>query len=276
VYEALGGAVSIESELDPCVLVTEVGAPFESEARRRGLTLAAAVESGVPRGVRADRERLGAVLTTLLATAMRSVERGAIVLEVAAVARRADLVTLAFSVTVGAGIPVSAERDVARCRKLVRAIGGRLRLTPHGDGGCALSFRLALPYASERVADEAPATGRRVMVLSPGGTARDRLGPLLREPGICVDVHSDPGSALTALQHAARQGTPFQVLIVAVDPGCEEDALDLRDHVARHTPAGLELVLFDGSNDRGFRSRALRAGYLHVVTDLDPSSLPGA
>ncbi len=212
-----------DTDVDPCALVTSVGARFEADARRRGITLAAAVGSTVPERVRADGARLSSALGALVAAALRSAGRGAVVLEIARVPCEAGRVALTFSVTGGGELPAGAGHDLACGAALVRGMGGKLVRTVRPDGSRTRAFTLALERAAQPA--PAPALSGRAMLLAPPGTRRDELAARLREEWGRVDVQTDPDSALAVLRAAARRGAPFDVMIVAAQPGAAPAAL---------------------------------------------------
>jgi CheY-like chemotaxis protein len=247
-------------DLELADVVEGVADLLEPAARRKGLCLTAYVDPRASGTLRGDPGRLRQVLLNLAANAVKFTGAGE-------VAIRADLceppaagtVTVRFAVAdSGPGIPedsrdrlfepfarLGGDRSAGGtglgltiCRRLVRLMGGELRLEDGRAAGAEFAFTLAF----SRVAGVAapPRSGLRVLVVEEGDAPARVVAEYLAAWGMTA-ARAVGGRAAARLAHeAARAGRPFDVAIVGAPPGGDATAVA---HALRSDPAGRRLGL---------------------------------
>ena len=268
--------------------------PIELMAVNKGLGFRWSVDRP-GRVVRADRVKLGRVLTNLAGNAVKFTERGEVI--VAAGAAGDGSLALAVRDT-GPGIPEdqrerifdefaqlrNPERDrnkgtglgLAICRRLVAAVGGRLLVASELGQG---SLFTALYPSNHLVDAAAPAptpppptaviaagTGP-ILLVEDDGHSRRALGRLLQQTGYAVVAAADGAEAIAAL----GQARPSLVLLDLMMPGIDGVAV-LRHIRGRPDLADLPVIVLTG-DVMGGRTGELNAlsvdGLLSKPVDFD-------
>jgi PAS domain S-box-containing protein len=186
-------------------------------AAAKGIALSLDLSPTLPRAIRGDPARLRQVLLNLADNAVKATARGGvrIALDIAAgrlVAEVADS---------GPGIPPALRRRLFRrheqgegagrgaglglaiCRRLVRLMGGRIRLDTAPEGGAR--FRVELPLrtaaAPEPLASPPPApppAGARILLVEDSPALAAAIAAVLHKAGYQVEQARDAASALAA------------------------------------------------------------------------------
>lgn len=229
------GKVELEErDLDLANLVRHACAPYEREARERGVALRVQVAEGVPPKLVGDPVRLRQIVVNLVANAVKFTRDGAVdvTLEERARHRDASLLELAVRDT-GEGIPAEAQGrlfesftqgdgsttrrhggtglGLAIARELADLMGGAIEVeSAPGQGSTfRVSLRLRRPAASGATAtSSAPAAvsavdpavaGGRVLVVEDHAVNRTVAARMLERLGMRVSVAEDGVEALERL-----------------------------------------------------------------------------
>ncbi|MDQ3709141.1 MAG: response regulator [Actinomycetota bacterium] len=235
------GKIELEQVVfDPRQLVEEVGALLAEEASRKELELVAYCEPDVPSALRGDGGRIRQVLINLASNAVKFTSRGEIVIR-AHCPDGGDPARLHFEV-VDTGIGIAAEDHerlfesfsqadasttrryggtglgLAICRRLVRAMGGRIGMDSEPGSGTTFWFDVPLTVARADSASAVPALGvlpgLRVLVVDDNETNRLILKSQLHAWRMLPDVAADGSSALARLGEAAAAGQPYAVAVL--------------------------------------------------------------
>ncbi len=210
-------------------------------AHQRGLELVYHVRPDVPKFVIGDEARLRQVLFNVLGNAIKFTEQGEVALEVWTESQTDEDVVLHFSVRdTGIGVPedkrlmifrMFEQADNSTCRRfggiglgltismrLVRLMEGRIWVDSEVRKGSTFHFTAHFEPAAEGLA-EAPAVPREVvrgvtvLAVDDNATNRHILDSLLRGWEMKPTLAAGANEALERLQHAARSGEPFQLVI---------------------------------------------------------------
>jgi len=150
-------------------------APFESQARTKGLELSHEVLPGIPALLCGDPLRLRQVLTNLIGNALKFTEHGGIRVSVGPQSVASDHAELRFGVA-DTGIGIAADKrqaifeaftqadssttrkyggtglGLSICRRLVELMGGRLWVDSEPDRGSTFFFTVRLGYGTDAAA----------------------------------------------------------------------------------------------------------------------------
>ena len=273
--------------LDEWLSVTLV--PLELTARAKGLGFSWRADRP-GRIVRADRVKLGRVLTNLVGNAIKFTEAGSVT--VAAGADPAGWLALAVRDT-GPGIPDdqlarifddfaqlrNPERDrtkgtglgLAICRRLVESAGGRLGVASRPGSGSTFTALYPpnhLPTGPMATGNsDAPQGRAEILLVEDDDHNRRPLTRLLERAGFAVEPARDGTEALAAL----RRGRPGLVLLDLMMPGIDGTEV-LRRIRADESLDGLPVVVLSGdiTGDRVQQVRDLGiAGLLPKPVDFD-------
>ncbi len=220
-------------------------------AHRRGIELAAHVDSSVPETVAGDAERLRQILVQLLAQALRACEGGEIVVVVRSVSSDPQTPTLRFEVRAsdwshdpnrlaqlfdpylrgeegldasdhGPGIGLALAHQLLR---LLQGQGGVERHRADDFGAwCQIPFRLA--FAGPTAEEPDPVwQGARLLVVEDRPTLAAFLRRRLEDLGCHVDVAHDGVGARRLLSASREEG--WQYRLCFVDQGLPDGETDL-------------------------------------------------
>ncbi len=238
-------AGALETEALPCNLtnvVEDVVSVMACNAEEAGLAIGAVFEADVPRLVVVDAVRLRQVLLNLIGNGLKFTNFGGVSVRVRRVGEIAgDQAVIGFDVRdTGIGIP---EADLTRlfqrftqlsargarkaggtglglaiCHRLVRLMGGEIKVSSEPGKGTLFSFTLPValqPGAARLLERPLPLRGRRVLVAAPNNMAADLLAAQVRAMGgdaVAVDDSSLIGASLGA---ARARGQPYDALLLA-------------------------------------------------------------
>ncbi len=231
-----------------------------ASALTKGVELQSYVHEGVPRAVIGDRTRVGQVLVNLLANAVKFTAEGEVALEVSVAARGVRLTTVQFEVRdTGIGIDPArikqlfepfAQADATTTRRfggtglglaisleLARLMGGSIQA--QSKVGTGSSFRVRIPFALARSQLRAPVPPTqlrdlRVLVVDDSATNRRVFEAYLSSWEMRSEGAVDAAEAYERLQSAAKQGDPFDLVLLDLNmPG--ESGIELATRI-RRTP----------------------------------------
>ena len=216
------------------------------QARAKSIHLSCAIDAGVPERLVGDAERLRQVLINLIANAIKFTEHGGVQVTVGlATTPDAAPVTLEFCVT-DTGIGIAAEQQdllfkpfsqvdsgigrryggtglgLAICKRLVKAMGGRIWVTSGAGAGASFHFTLPTEAAPAVTGPQAETTSPfddtlsqrvplRILLAEDNEVNRKVALAMLRRFGYRADVAVHGVEALAAVQ---RQ--PYDVVLMDI------------------------------------------------------------
>lgn len=256
---------------DPYALVQNVTELLSPRAASKGIEIASFVHPATPRRLVGDEARLRQVLINLAGNGVKFTDVGGVAIEAAPVAGPDGAPAMRFTVRdTGVGVAPEAQQTIfeefaqadsrpsrrsegtglglAIARRLVRAMGGDIRLESRPGAGSAFSFTTPLRAAAEPA--ETPAPACDVVVVA---AAAPILAAVLRRQlaafGVgAVMVESDAEAA-----RATLAGAPGALLL------CDLAIADAGG-AALAKAAGRALALV-AANERGALERLRAAGY---------------
>jgi signal transduction histidine kinase/CheY-like chemotaxis protein len=295
--------------------VVELMAP---RAQEGGLELTLRFQPSAPRFVVGDPGRIRQVLTNLLSNAIRFTEEGYILAEVRASELSDREATYTFAVTdTGIGIsPVEqthifqkfTQGDASKIRRfggtglglaissqLVALMGGKLSVQSTAGEGATFSFELRLPrdaMTPHLQLTEGLLEGVRVLAVDDVEVNRIVLKELLDAWSMRPTLVPSVKKALAAAERAAREGDPFQVVILdhhILDTDAESLARELRVTRASRDAAvvlltsqgfhrddgGPEQAGFSACLEKPVSASALRSTLVAVIRTEDTASAAG-
>ena len=197
------GKLELDSiPFDPIECVERVRALLWVRALQKGLELRCEVRPEVPPSVVGDPLRLGQVLLNLIGNAIKFTESGLVAVEVSVASAGEAGVVLEFAVRdTGVGIAADKQQTIFEafsqadgsmsrrfggtglgltiCSRLVRLMGGGIRVQSRpGEGSC---FRFAVPMPVAKPAPEAPAQAAPPPEIAPAPCSGAALHVLLAE-----------------------------------------------------------------------------------------------
>jgi CheY-like chemotaxis protein len=261
--------------------------------------------SGVPKTLRGDSVRLEQVLVNLLTNATKFTDSGEILLSVEHEETEPGSVVVRFTIQdSGIGIPeqhiselflpfTQADTSLTRryggtglglaiSKRLVEAMGGRMKVESEPGKGSSFSFTATFGYAPGPEAQVDPParelSGMRVLVVEDNALASKTIAEMLASQG-CVPSLADTGEeALELLASALEDGAPFPLAVVDGEmPGMDgvETVSGMRRNAPNATPPAV--VLMTGVDPGAVRGRAEEAGIQAFVTKpVSPASLQTA
>ncbi|MFQ5562072.1 MAG: response regulator [Parvularculaceae bacterium] len=164
-----GRLVLEQAPLDPYALVQSVAELLSPKAAEKGIEIASVIDADVPRRLFGDEARLRQILINLAGNGVKFTDRGGVSIEARVAATAGDLVTLEIAVRdTGVGIPPAAQKAIFEefaqandgrprraegtglgltiAQKLVRAMGGDIRLESVKGEGSVFTFSCALEW----------------------------------------------------------------------------------------------------------------------------------
>ncbi len=273
----------VEQELDQTVRMLAL------RSHQKGVELLCRIEDSVPAVVIGDAGRLRQILVNLLGNAVRFTAAGEIFVEVAAAHLSGGQVMLAFRVKdTGIGIPKERQRHIfeaftqvdgsttrrsggtglglAICRRLVELMGGHIKVDSEPGTGSVFSFTALFQAAPAGHEVQAPARpvdlrGIRALVVDDNATNRAIVTSFSRRWGMEVESAESGAEALCVLRMAARDGQPFQLVILDGQMP-EMDGFQLAEQI-RKDPAikDVAAVMLTSADLHGAPARCRELGY---------------
>jgi two-component system, sensor histidine kinase and response regulator len=257
-------------------------------AHQKGLELIVDVEDPVPLLVRGDAGRLRQVLVNLIGNAIKFTRRGEVTLRVTMETATLLDVVLRFSLKdTGVGIPLDRQESVFEAftqvdssttrtyggtglgltisSQLVQLMGGRLRMSSEVGRGSTFHFALGFalvdaPVEAVAIPDAALLQGVPILVVDDNAAHRRLLERVLGTWGMIATPSASVATALAALRTAQQSGTPFKLMISALQMRAADGftvAAELRK--APVTP-GVIVVLLTSNGQSGDAARCRELG----------------
>ena len=294
--KAEAGRLDLRPEAtDPAALLEDVAELLAARAYAKGIEIAVEAGAEVPVVIHADPARLRQVLLNLAGNAVKFTDSGGVLLAAEAVdgGRR-----IRWSVAdSGPGIPEDdAERmfdefeqmDTARSRRhggaglglaisrrIVRAMGGDIAVSPRPGGGSVFSFAVDLIAVDHEAAPSTPeVAGLGILILAPVGPEADATARRLATRGTSARVVGTLAEAAGLVGAAAAAGEAHDAILIDARTSTEpEKALArLREAAGRRLPAAALIE----PRQRGEVKRLKAAGYdAYLVRPVHDASLLG-
>jgi len=236
------GKLELQSApFDLAPLVESVVEMFSHQAAQKGMELACVVETGVPRQVRGDVDRLRQVLVNLVGNAVKFTEKGDVVLRVQLERHSQAKALVRFNVRdTGVGISEEGVRrlfqpfsqaDTASNRKfggtglglaiskrLAEMMGGQIGVQSRKDEGSLFWFTAELevcePTVSPASALLAELRGLKVLVVDDNAASRQILSEQLASWGLTSETAFSGQEALKLLGRHTAEGHPFRLVLL--------------------------------------------------------------
>ena len=233
-----------ETPMEPSTLIEELSDMFAFDCAERALELVHYIDTGVPACIYADRERLKQVLVNLIGNAVKFTEQGEIVIQAIVVSSQSGP-RLQYSIRdTGIGIDSANQEKVfsafqqadvsttrkyggsglglAISRKLVRLMGGELRVESQLGSGSTFFFEVPFRLVPERKiaveSEEAIAclAGQRVAIVSSSRTVADLAAMHLGRWG--AEARIIPGLGAEIYQNLQELGPTMVLCDVSAHP----------------------------------------------------------
>ncbi len=261
-------------------LVTDTVETLFWRAADKGLEMPCYVDQMSHLIVQGDSNRLRQVLVNLLGNAIKFTPDGEVSLRTQIVTRTEDQISVRFSIAdTGIGIPADklphlfqsfSQVDASTTRNyggtglgltisqsLVDLMGGSIEVESKVGAGSRFWFEVSLlvvSEAGEAALTPSPLTNRRILIVDNNPTNTAILCQYAADWGLSVVTADSVDAAQTALERAAVDGTPFDLVLCdyQLPPG---DGLQLAAALNPH-PAQVVLVL--GATDLQRNAQQLR------------------
>jgi two-component system, sensor histidine kinase and response regulator len=248
----------IEFGLYDCVGETMKTLAFR--AHEKGLELIYDVRPEVPSQIIGDPGRLRQILVNLVGNAIKFTSKGEVLVEIDRVTESGETLELHFRVTdTGTGVPLEKQQIIfqpfsqadtsttrhfggtglglAICTQLVKLMQGRIWLESEPGKGSTFHFTAKFLRASIETPSPMPVTELQdvpVLLVDDNATNRKILGEVTQNWGMKPSAVENGAAALSALQRAAKEGDPFQVVLLdASMPG--KDGFQVAEEIIHET-----------------------------------------
>jgi signal transduction histidine kinase/CheY-like chemotaxis protein/HPt (histidine-containing phosphotransfer) domain-containing protein len=262
--------------------------PLGMRAQQKGLELTADIDANVPDHLLGDPTRMRQIFINLVDNAIKFTSTGNVTLRVALQAASTEMQCLHFSVTdTGIGIPAAKQAlifqafeqadgtttrnyggtglGLAIASQLVDAMGGRIWVESIENQGTTFHFTALMgisetPAPSTTGVDFGQLEGMRVLVVDDNAVNRRILRDLLLNWRMQPAVVASGASALTEMIRAAREGTPFPLVILdAIMP--EMDGFTVAEKIREHAElSGATVMMLSSAMAPGATARCEALG----------------
>ena len=277
-------------------VVTSMAVP----AHKKGLEILYLLPPSLPTRVKGDPSRLRQILLNLVSNAIKFTESGEVVIRADFGERETDYVTLEFAVSdTGIGIPEDKQESIfsaftqaedsttrryggtglglAICAKLVKLMGGRIRVESKPGKGSTFSFSVNLrpPDTNPKPQTQAllnPLKDKHVLVVDPSPSTTRFLQDTLTFWGMKPISAENGEQALREVRQPSRNGRPLALAIIDSSlPGM--DGFTLVDKM-REIPRAPELtvMMLKAVGTHEDMARCARSGITATLTK--PLRLP--
>ena len=278
------------SAFDVRELLLAVHAAYRSLAEAKGLAFTASVDAAVAARYSGDPVRVRQILSNFITNAVKFTDRGGIRIEAAAGLAGGLRLTV---VDTGAGLSAEQQERLFQpfsqgesgatrrfggtglglsiCRQLAALMGGEVGVLSEPGAGCAFWAALPLPVAddeapAEAAADDEPLRAARVLLVEDNAVNMMIAATTLKQWGVDVEEAEDGRMAIAAVEAAARDGRPFDLVLMDVQMpvmGGHEATLELRK---AWSARDLPIIALTAAALVGEREQALAAGMNDFLT----------
>jgi two-component system, sensor histidine kinase and response regulator len=282
--------------------VSERIGPLSVQADAKGVELIYCMSPDVPDSVVGDPGRLCQILTNMVANAIKFTEKGEIVVSGELESVTHDKVHVHFSVRdTGLGIPPEhlekifgafEQSDNSATRPyggtglgltisshLVQMMGGRIWVESRVGTGSTFHFTVCLGLSSE--SSQTPKADKisalkdlPVLVVDDNATNRRMLEETLADWGMKPTATESGESALSALETACREGSPFSLVLAdRLMPGM--DGFKLAERIQENPRlAGTLIIMMTSAGERGDAARCQELGIAaYILKPINQSDL---
>lgn len=257
-------------------------------ARVKQLSLSTYIDPAIPRMLQGDSGRIRQILLNFLGNSIKFTDRGEIVVRANTIDGEDGKVGIKFSVTdTGIGLSDSAKErlfqpftqadasftrkyggtglGLAISKRLVELMGGNIFVESVYGGGAVFGFNVELEPSKKAlppslIPPDDLRDARILLVDGPTG-AQQVLSSYLSSWGLRCTAATDVDKACLMLRREAAANDPFDLALVAFDPGNEEPLTLLREMQGRSQLSKTKCIIIGASVDRHFGSEALKSGF---------------
>ena len=287
------GKLTLETfDFDPRYTVESVIELLVDQAHRKGIELAALVDSSVSAGLRGDAGRLRQVLTNLVVNGIKFTEQGEVFVEVRQEINAEGDPILRFTIKdTGIGIPMDMQHrlfqpftqadgsttrkyggtglGLAISKQLVELMGGEIGLASEPGQGSTFWFtvRMEKQFSGTAAASLLPPdlSDLRVLIVQRNETQRKVLVHQTHAWGIISSEAEDGPGANKLINSAAANGEPYDLILLDMEtvPDGFEFVRTLKND---QLTAGVRVVLLSSFGQRGHGEVARHFGVAAYLT----------
>jgi PAS domain S-box-containing protein len=289
---------TLDFNLSTCIEeVLELLAP---QAHKKGLEIAALIDRNVPTHLQGDASRLRQILMNLISNAIKFTSTGEVVVRAELKSETYSTATIHFAVT-DTGIGISPENQsklfqpftqvdasitrqyggtglgLSICQHLVNLMAGQIGVKSQIGKGSKFWFELPFakqPHPISAIQERDVLTQRRLLVVDDNATNRKIINHQATSWGMQVEEADCATAALDALQIAAEQGIPYDVVLIDMQMP-QIDGLTLGMQIkANAAITNIPLIMLTSTNQRDEVQKALKIGFAsYLVKPVKPSRL---
>lgn len=268
--------------------------PFIGLVERKGLTLRAMFDEGLPNRVIGDPSRLRQILANLIQNAIKFTDSGEICVRVGVEQSNGPTTRLTFEVAdTGIGIPLERQETIFESFRqidgsstreqggaglgltissmLAEMMGSRIQVKSRPGQGSTFSFTLEFRLVDDVFGEQQPLAassellGRRAMVIQSDTGGRRNIVDSLARAGMLVEECVDATSATALLRRTAMHGRAIDVALIdsQVNGG---DAFALASQILEDSQSKTRVLLMTLSGERGDASRCRELGLAGYLT----------
>ncbi|MCF4966563.1 GAF domain-containing protein [Nostoc sp. CMAA1605] len=293
---------------DVSVCLEEVLNLLAPQAHKKGLEIAALIESNVPIYLQGDAGRLRQILMNLVGNAIKFTSTGEVIIRAQLRSpmvhetplQTATKANIYFTITdTGIGITEENQRKLftpftqvdasntrqyggtglglAICKQLVNLMGGEIGVESQLGEGSKFWFEIPFTQQQEPVIsiDEYPVLSDRcLLVVDDNATNRKIICHQAIRWGMQVDQAESADAAIKAMIAACQQNKPYDVVLIDMQMPCI-DGLDLGKQIkANLAIAEIPLIMLTSTNQREEVNQALNIGFAaYLVKPVKASRL---